>query len=225
MTSIGLGSGSFGTIPKYRRAAASLCSGASRTIDPDGMGFKATYFVTAIVYRAFGNTGGAGGNSTSPACPTGNVKDFATISINSFGTKVDRRYCMYTDLSASNFGVKFAGAPSILGTTGTISLDFSSTMWSWRHGADAGTQFSSFAIDIATPQPQTLLGIRTPIYKLNFSVRYPKKAVPNFATVSDPSVYGLLYAVSTFPTRGLYSAWLVANGSGGGTTWNDLPAR
>ena len=77
-----------------------VMSGASRTIDADGMGYKATYFVTVAAYS---------NSSTSPACPAGNLKEFAAVSLNNSGIRVDRRYCMYTDLSASNFGVKFAG--------------------------------------------------------------------------------------------------------------------
>ena len=196
-----------------------VMSGASRTIDPDGMGFKATYFVTATAFQA---------GSTSPACPAGNLKEFAAVSLNNFGTKVDRRYCMYLDLTAGNFGVKFAGTPFDPNNPSTFRfpVDLSVNGWAWRNGADAGTQLSSLTVDAATLEPQTVAGNRTPIYKVDFSVRYPKKATPNFAAVSDSSVYGLAFSVPQFPVSALTaSAWLIMNVRSGGTQWNDLPAR
>ena len=89
------------------------------------------------------------------------------------------------------------------------------------------TLLSSFTVDTAALLTQTAASNRTPIYKVDFSVRYPKKAAPNFAAVSDPSVYSLAFTVPAFPIALIgpgIAAFQIHNYTAGGTAWNDLPS-
>lgn len=148
---------------------------ASRVIDADGQGYKATTFVAAVYTQT---------PSTSSGCPVGaGVKDLAFISKNQSNQITDFRYCMYVGLTSFYY---------TQGISSTINT------WQWQFGADTGTLPSTLSVDSTNVQPMTLTALRTPIYKLVSTIRFPKKPSPNFAGVEGNSA-GSLY--TDFPQQ------------------------
>ncbi|MGH8437264.1 MAG: hypothetical protein ACRERX_23015 [Pseudomonas sp.] len=163
---------------------------ASRVIDADGMGYMATGYFVAYAAKS---------PSTSPACPSGIVKDYAAVTTNHLGQSVDRRYCMYTDLTSTAFfysaGINFMAAAT----------------WQWFKRPDAGTLPSTLSVDLVQLSSPTQSGLRVPVYKVTSTVRFPKAPAPNFAGV-ETGPGGILYTVPGLVTEGMSSIF--------GETWN-----
>lgn len=164
----------------------------SRVIDADGMGYMATTYVVAMYARHL---------STSPSCPVGSgVKDYASITTDQSRRTVDVRYCMYTALDISSFSyTDFAFSTSYAGS------------WRWQLGADAGTT-PTLAIQTVAVEPVTLSLLRTPIYKVVTSVRFPKVPSPNFDGVEGAGPGWIAGHFPQFPSSsatfsGIPSIW------------------